>query len=173
MVDPALEQFIIMSLVLSGGDIAAATNTLNRIMIAMDEGDGAAFAACFSQNGVCRVSISNNTVRGTQGLAALCATIKGRFPTAQHWEGNVAIRAATAEESHSISALIPVGARVLVNKSYWKAQDGAEVIALGEHRDLLVELHGEFVVQRREIRHSWTRDRGHLQLQPYDWSHEQ
>ena len=38
---------------ITGSDIASIQNLLNRVMLAMDDGDGAAFATCFAEDGTC------------------------------------------------------------------------------------------------------------------------
>ena len=147
-----------------GATVAAVTNTLNAIMHAMDAGDGDAFASYFTPDASCHVAISGVTARGPAEIAGLCRTIKSKFPTAQHWEGNVWVRVSTADQLASLRAAttLDVITECAVNTSYWQANDGGDVIARGEHRDVLVRrgVDGAWLVMRREIIHQWTKSSG-------------
>ena len=128
--------------------VPLATNTLNSIMIAMDEGDAALFASCYTPDGTCTIKLANKTSTGTEALSALCMGLHNKFKGVRHWEGNVCIRQPEPG--------------VLTNTSYWKALSGGEIISTGIHKDVL-ECDGETCkIKSREIIHTWTKEGGHV-----------
>jgi hypothetical protein len=134
--------------VLQGADIAKIQNLLNSVMVAMDKGDGAAFAACYCPDGSCDVIINGAHKSGTTELAALGVFLHDKFPTCKHWEGNVCV---TANAGGNAS-----------NFSYWKALDGGEIVSTGIHEDQLVCCDDVWLIQHRVIRHTWTKAGGHI-----------
>ena len=139
----------------SGSDIARIQNLLNRVMLAMDSGDGETFADCFTADGTCSVKISGAKASGCDELVSLCMNIHSKFcagPTlrCRHWEGNVCILPATSTEGE------------LTNESYWKALNGGEIVSTGIHRDKIVCIAGEWQILSREIVHTWTKAGGHI-----------
>ena len=135
-----------------GADIAEIQNTLNRAMLAMDRGDGNAFAACFHAGARCFVRISSAQAEGPDALAALCRAIHAKFPTCRHWEGNVCV---TPDSSGHPD--------LCTNESYWKALDGGECVSTGLHRDTLRKgADGTWKIAERAILHTWTKAGGHI-----------
>lgn len=139
----------------SGSDIARIQNLLNRVMLAMDSGDGETFADCFTADGTCSIKISGAKACGCDELLSLCMDIHAKFcagPTirCRHWEGNVCILPAAST------------ARELKNESYWKALNGGEVVSTGIHRDRIVSIGDEWKILSREIIHTWTKAGGHI-----------
>lgn len=120
-------------------------------MIAMDEGHGAAFAACFTKDAQCDVSLTGASAVGTDELANLAVAIKQRFHPARHWEGNVTIN----QDG--------VNGETATNVSYWKALNGEETISTGIHLDTLRNENGEWLIEKREIKHTWTKECGHIE----------
>ena len=132
---------------LSGARTAAITNTLNRAMLAIDDGNGAAFAGCFTAAGTCDVALTEASAAGAAELGALAEGIHAKFPTCRHWEGNVCVSGD--------------GGRGAANRSYWMALDGGDVVSTGIHVDALeLEADGEWRIARRRILHTWTRAGG-------------
>ena len=133
---------------------SAATNCLNQIMLAMDNGDEQAFASAFDPAGTCRVRIMNKEFTGESELAGLCATLHAKFKGMRHWEGNVCIQRDL--EANPIRFL---------NTSYWKAMDGGECVSTGMHEDVLKydEVTGTCVIQNRIVTHFWTKAAGHIE----------
>lgn len=141
----------------SGLQIARVTNLLNRVMLAMDSGDGAAFAACFAAGGRCEIAISGAAAEGREALESLCAGIHGRFCAGpdlmcRHWESNICVSRGTP------------GSGFLTNRSYWKALNGGEIISTGMHDDTLVCVDGEWKIATRVITHCWNKTTGHIHL---------
>ena len=132
----------------SGADIALIQNVLNRVMLSMDDGDGAAFASCFTVDGTCHVNINQAHKTGPQELAGLAVFLHAKFKTCRHWEGNVCVSAGAQ-------------AGLAINTSYWKALDGGETVSTGIHRDTLVFANGQWLVKSRVIVHTWTKAGGH------------
>ena len=133
----------------TGAEIALVQNVLNRVMLALDDGDGEAFAGCFTPDGTCDVRLNGAHKEGADELAALCEFLHSKFATCRHWEGNVCVTAG------------PDG--TLKNVSYWKAMDGGTCVSTGVHRDTLV--HSEtagWQLKARVIEHVWTADGGHV-----------
>ena len=153
---------------LAGADVAEITNTVNRIMMAMDAGDGDAFAASFTEDGVCEIAINGARAEGRDALRKLGIGIHAKFAHCRHWEGNVTVRRSAAGE--------------LTNISYWKALDGGEVVSTGTHYDTLVQErvstgakggllamlgvkggHFEWLIKSRRIVHTWTKAAGRVE----------
>ncbi|CAM9267586.1 unnamed protein product [Ectocarpus fasciculatus] len=134
---------------ISGGDIGEIQNVLNRVMLAMDAGDGAAFAACYTPDGTCDVIISGSHKTGTSELVGLAVFLHEKFPTCRHWEGNVCVT--ETEEG-------------VTNKSYWKAIDGGEIVSTGIHEDILMQIEGKWLIKSRIIKHTWTKAGGHISI---------
>ena len=134
---------------LSGGDIAEIQNVLNRVMLAMDDGNGAAFAACFTPDGACDVIISGAHKAGPSELSGLGVFLHEKFPTCRHWEANVCVTVTEAG---------------VMNKSYWKAIDGGEIVSTGIHEDILMKVGGKWLIKARVIRHTWTKAGGHISV---------
>lgn len=132
---------------ISGEDIAVIQNLLNRVMHAMDDGDGPAFAACFTADGTCDILLNGAHKSGTAELADLGVFLHAKFPTCRHWEGNVCVVGTVTGAA---------------NKSYWKALEGGDVVSTGIHEDQLVLQNGEWLIQARTIRHTWTKTGGHI-----------
>jgi hypothetical protein len=131
--------------------IPLATNTINKVMIAMDSGDSELFSSCFTETGTCTIQIANNTTHtGTAELQKLCKTLSEKFSGVRHWEGNVCLQ--EGEEGG------------LTNTSYWKAMNGGEVVSTGIHKDIL-ECDGETCkIIERIIIHTWTKEGGHIDI---------
>ena len=79
------------STVINGDVISLCTNTLNKVLIAMDLGDGDMFADCFAADGVCHIAINKTTKTGTTELVGLGKALHAKFSKCKHWEGNVCI----------------------------------------------------------------------------------
>jgi hypothetical protein len=125
----------------------AVTNALNEILLCIDGGDAARFAALFTADGVVEVVLTGTVKTGSAELAALCDFLHGKFSGCTHWEGNVVLKAGPGGE--------------VVNTSYWQALDGGEVVSTGRHDDVFVEADGVWRCRRRVIRHTWTKAGGH------------
>lgn len=133
----------------SGADVALVQNLLNRVMLALDAGDGAAFAACFTGDGTCDVRLTGTNKAGARELGALCEFLHRKFSTCRHWEGNVCVSAAAGGK--------------LSNVSYWKAMDGGTCVSTGVHRDTLVRSGAKgWLIEARVIEHVWTAAGGHV-----------
>eukprot|EP01006_Ploeotia_vitrea_P009188 TRINITY_DN21595_c0_g2_i1.p1 TRINITY_DN21595_c0_g2~~TRINITY_DN21595_c0_g2_i1.p1 ORF type:complete len:152 (-),score=21.17 TRINITY_DN21595_c0_g2_i1:88-543(-) len=130
----------------NGRDISEITNVLNKCMLAMDNGDEDEFASCFVEDGMLEIVLTKTE---TKDLRNVCKTIKQKFPTAQHWEGNVYVQFQDNEHA--------------TNVSYWKAIDGGEIVSQGKHFDKLVKVDGVWKMQQRKIVHVWTKAAGHIQ----------
>jgi hypothetical protein len=129
--------------------VPLATNTINSVMIAMDEGDEELFASCFTDSGTCTIKLANKTFTGKEELKTLCTSLHNKFKGKRHWEGNVCIRQGEPG--------------VLTNTSYWKALDGGDIISTGIHRDI-IECDGETCkIVSREIIHTFTQEQGHIE----------
>ena len=75
----------------SSNAIVQVTNTVNTVMIAMDQGDGALFASQYASDGSCTIEILNKTFNGHSELSNLCMTLHDKFVHCMHWEGNVSV----------------------------------------------------------------------------------
>ena len=132
------------NIVITGDVIAQCTNTLNKVLIAMDLGDGDMFADCFTADGVCRIAINNTHKTGTTELAGLGKALHAKFSKCKHWEGNVCI---LASDTNTVT-----------NRSYWKAMDGGECVSTGIHEDSLrLQADGQWKIANRIITHTWTK----------------
>ena len=130
----------------SGARIAAITNTLNRAMVAIDDGCGATFASCFTAEGRCEVHLTGAVAEGPAALAALADGLHAKFPGCRHWEGNVVVTDASLATA--------------TNRSYWKALEGGDVVSTGIHEDALAVEGGDWKIASRRILHTWTRAGG-------------
>ena len=141
--------------VVASEHIMLITNTLNACMLAMDSGDGDAFANCYTRDGRCTIVMSGKTTVGRESLSALCVALHARFCVAmncRHWEGNVCVTKGDNDGE-------------LRNRSYWKAMDGGEVVSTGTHDDVLVQSpdgSGAWCIKSRIISHIWTKADGHI-----------
>ena len=161
---------------LEGSDIAKIQNVLNNVMICMDEGDGDAFSSNFSEEAVVMVHLSKVKKVGRSEIGDLFRSIKSKFPTAMHWEGNVRVR----REGIGMEGWMRQGTEGwmrLTNKSYWKAVDPgdgpSEIIAMGIHYDtfepvVVTNIHGvshvDYLLRERHIWHTYTREGGRIPL---------
>ena len=138
-----------------GTAIPLATNCINQVMLAMDAGDEESFSNQFTEDGACTVKIMGKTFTGTDSLMELCNTLHTKFKGVRHWEGNVCL---TQNEGS-------VGGSEWVNRSYWKALNGGEVVSTGLHEDKLVcnADTGAFKIVTRTINHFWTKAGGHIE----------
>jgi len=142
-----------------GNIIASVTNTLNSVMIAMDsDDDGSNFAAHFTDDASIEVVLTGKTFRGAGEIAGFARFVHAKYPTAKHWEGNIALSSWASES-------VPQSVR---NKSYWQALEGGSSVSMGLHDDFLVaekDLAGTWFwkIQKRLIVHTWTKDKGDIQ----------
>ena len=137
-----------------GATVAEVTSVLNSAMQAMDDGDGAAFASAFTQDGTLTVRVSGARACGPAQLAAFCRGLKQRFPGTMHVEANVVVTAIDGETGLKEP---PSGARVVRNRSYWFALAAGGVSSCGEHRDVLVQASADqpWRIASRLITHSF------------------
>ena len=155
--------------------IACVTNTLNGAMHAMDSGDDDLFASFFVPEAQLQIKVSGTVRNGRDEIGSIASGVKAKFPTAQHWEGNIFISRPHIDEiklehiKASIKQLVDAHGHLsnvpmVANKSYWKAVDGGDVIAQGEHNDILVQMeeNGPWLIVLREIAHTWTKTGGYL-----------
>ena len=110
---------------ITGEDIALVTNTVNRVLLCMDngEGEGDKFAECFTEDGRCEVKIMNAVSEGREQLKTLGFGLYTKFQPAMHWEGNVVVEATEVDGE-------------VKNTSYWKALKDGECISYGVHNDV-------------------------------------
>ena len=143
-------------------NIVLCTNTINRVMIAMDLGDGQNFANCFTDDGSCHVALSNTTKIGRTELADLCVGLHNRFKDCYHWEGTVSIWPVRQAECQNENVV------EMRNTSYWKAMSGGECVSTGIHEDILVfqEKENEWKIRSRKILHTWTKGGGMINQEP-------
>ena len=133
---------------IKGEDIALVTNTVNRVLLCMDnealnkEGEG--FAACFTEDGKCEVKIMNAVSEGREQLKALGYGLYTKFQPAMHLEGNVVVEATEVDGE-------------VRNTSYWQAFKDGECISYGVHNDVLVKVGAEYKIKSRIITHTWTK----------------
>jgi hypothetical protein len=156
--------------------IAGVTNALNGVMLAMDEGDDEKFASFFVPEAKLTISISGAVKQGREEIGAIASGVKAKFPTAQHYESNIFVSKPHFDDveldhvknavkklldEHQHLSKVPL----VCSKSYWKALDGGDVIAQGEHHDILVqwEKEGPWLIVTRVIQHTWTKQAGFLE----------
>jgi hypothetical protein len=156
-------------------DYFGVHNTLNKVMLMMDRGDGEGFADCFAEDGTCEVVLTKTKKKGPSELADLCRFIKSKFPNAQHLEGNITLREvySPAEDAgHSSSA---TASSKIANRSYWFAIDGGLIVSMGVHEDVLVKVVASnssakggkptapsWKLSERKIIHTWTKAGGYV-----------
>ena len=130
------------------------TNTLHRVLFAMDSNDHELFASSFTEDGVCEVKKSGLIVKGRSDLKNFCNTIHLKFKPALHIESNVIVN--IRSENNAARA---------TTKSYWYAILGGDIISTGFHHDELVpssndDGHETWKLQHRIIEHHWTKSGG-------------
>ena len=133
--------------VVSGVTIALVTNCVNKVMLSMDtgEGEGEAFASCFTVDGRCEVKIMGKVYEGREELKALGLQLYTKFRPATHWEGNVVVEATGVDNE-------------VTNRSYWKSIINGECVSYGTHYDVLVKVDGpEYKIKSRTITHTWVK----------------
>lgn len=137
-----------MTTYVSAEIIALATNTINRVMLAMDRGSGQEFASCFTEDAVVEVRTSSKVAKGTSEIAQLGEFIHSKFPNARHWEGNVCLSYVHRGDSETME-------QMLVNESYWKAvNEVGEIISAGLHHDELKMTERGLLISKRVITHT-------------------
>ena len=140
-----------------GARVAAISNTLNRAMLAIDDGCGATYASCFTKEGRCEVALLGITAEGHTALAQMAEDLHARFPDCRHWEGNVCVIEADEPDE-------------AINRSYWQSLEGGTIVSTGIHYDALEREEGIWKIASRRILHTWTRKDGHVPQAAHDWA---
>ena len=139
--------------VINGAIIAQITNTVNRVMVAMDLGDGDRFANCFTEDGKVSVNLASKARGGKlwqeystrSEIAGLGVALHNKFAECQHWEGNVSVWPGSENNT-------------LRNVSYWKSLRGGEVQSTGIHEDVFINVRGNWLIRERKIHYTFSKE---------------
>ncbi len=138
--------------------IVQCTNTINKVMIALDIGNGDLFASCFARDGLITIYINGTRKSGRFEISQLAKSLHEKFKDCKHWEGNISLWPAKDFES----------TKQVRNLSYWKAMQGGDCISTGIHDDILEQFEGQWMIKARTIYHTWTKAGGPIEL-PNFW----
>jgi uncharacterized protein (TIGR02246 family) len=106
---------------------------------AVDDGDGPAFAACFTHDGALDVA-PGDPVSGAEALAAFAPAVVLRMPRLRHLATNISVDG-SGDEAASRAYLYV----------YQATEDGHRVLSTARYRDTLRRVDGRWHFVRREV----------------------
>eukprot|EP01119_Soliformovum_irregulare_P022225 TRINITY_DN7561_c0_g1_i1.p1 TRINITY_DN7561_c0_g1~~TRINITY_DN7561_c0_g1_i1.p1 ORF type:complete len:147 (+),score=15.32 TRINITY_DN7561_c0_g1_i1:1-441(+) len=144
---------------LDGKDATEITNLIHRFFQCLDNGDSEGFVELLVDEFVLEVPHRKFSGTGKDTMRLWVQNVHNRFSTALHWEGNVVIEPSDEFVQETKYE------RFAKNTSYWKAQNGGEVVSMGRHHDQFVHTSNGWKFYKRITTFQWTKEEGFIPSQ--------